>query len=72
MATSEQGLRRMRQRIFDYPATKEAQADRVLGYLKRRVMRHQARSNPARGPYSVLLATSCTEPERVKPTGSET
>lgn len=54
MATSEQGLRRMRQRIFDYPATKEAQADRVLGYLKRRVMRHQARSNPARGPYSGL------------------
>lgn len=54
--TSEQALRRMRQRIFDYPEHKEAQAQRVLLYLKHRMMRNR-RNQPdlrVRGPYSGL------------------
>lgn len=52
--TSEQGLRRMRQRIFDFPPEKEAQASRVLCYLKRRTLRQRARGIERRGPYSGL------------------
>lgn len=36
---STQALRRMRQRIFDYPPEKEEQAGQVLSYLKRRMLR---------------------------------
>ncbi len=35
-AQSTSALRRMRQRIFSYSAKREAQADRVLAYLKMR------------------------------------
>ena len=45
-------LRRMRQRIFDYPQSMERQADRVLHYLKRRSLR--GKSSPPVGPYSGL------------------
>ena len=46
MSKSEVALRRMRQKIFDYDGTpKEAQAGRVLVYLKARVMRHN-KENP--------------------------
>lgn len=38
-AHSTQALRRMRQRIFDYPPEKEEQADKVLSYLKCRMLR---------------------------------
>ena len=38
-ANSARALRRIRQRIFDYPDNKEAQADRVLAYLKMRSLR---------------------------------
>lgn len=51
--TSEQALRRIRQRIFDYPPEKQAQADRVLAYLKTRKLRYQV-DLAHRGPYSGL------------------
>jgi hypothetical protein len=57
---SEQGLRRMRQRIFDYDGTpKEAQADRVLYYLKKRKMRgiEAAGQQAPVGYYSGLTQT---------------
>ena len=56
MITSEQALRRMRQRIFDYPDNKQEQADRVLLYLKRRMMRNRKNEPDTRerGPYSGL------------------
>ncbi len=50
--TSEQALRRMRQNIFNYPPEKEAQAQRVLLYLKKRSLR--LRKAPKVGPYSGL------------------
>lgn len=50
--TSEQALRRIRQRIFAFPPEKEAQAEKVLCYLKRRVQRTQRIEK--RGPYSGL------------------
>lgn len=37
--TSERALRKLRQNIFNYDGEKEAQADRILGYLKKRTMR---------------------------------
>ena len=45
-------LRRMRQRIFDYPQSREKQADRVLRYLKYRSLRDKV--SPLAGPYSGL------------------
>jgi hypothetical protein len=52
--SSETALRRMRQTIFDYPDDRQEQADRVLHYLKARVLRaRQERSEPV-GPYSGL------------------
>ena len=50
---SERALRRMRSRIFDYPPAKEAQADRVLKYLKARVLRSRTKQRSV-GPYSGL------------------
>lgn len=54
--TSEQALRRMRQRIFNYPENKQDQADRVLAYLKTRMMRSRKNEPDTRkrGPYSGL------------------
>lgn len=52
--TSEQALRRIRQRIFDYPPDKEEQAMRVLQYLKARHIRYRDRPIEPRGPYSGL------------------
>lgn len=56
VSTSEKALRRMRHKIFDYPPEQEARADRVLAYLKTRVMRQRrdARLNAPVGPYSGL------------------
>ena len=51
--TSEQALRQIRQRIFDYPPEKQDQADRVLRYLKARKLRYQ-KDERKRGPYSGL------------------
>ena len=45
-------LRRMRQRIFDYPQPRERQAGRVLNYLKCRSLRDKV--SPLTGPYSGL------------------
>ena len=53
VSKAEIALRRMRQRIFDYPPEKEAQADRVLAYLKTRMLRETSRK-AATGPYSGL------------------
>ena len=50
--TSEQALRRMRQRIFLYPDEKEAQADRVIHYLKKRMLRYMTRRSEPVGPYN--------------------
>jgi len=50
-------LYRMRRAIFDYDDTpKEAQAERVLAYLKERKMRgvRAERNAASRGPYSGL------------------
>ena len=52
--TSEQALRRMRQRIFDYPPEKQDQADRVLLYLKARMLRYRRVVPEPVGPYSGL------------------
>ena len=52
--SSEQSVRRMRQRIFDYPPEKEEQAARVLVYLKRRVARQKEQIPQTRGQYSGL------------------
>lgn len=54
MVSSENAVRRMRQRIFSYPPAKEEQAGRVLNYLKQRVIRQREANRPARGPYSGL------------------
>ena len=51
--TSEQALRRIRNRIFDYPEAQADQAMRVLAYLKTRMMRQRERIEPV-GPYSGL------------------
>ena len=66
--TSEQALRRIRARIFDYPEHKEEQAMRVLTYLKRRMMRYRDRAQEPVGPYSGLTraqlrATRTCEPD---------
>ena len=52
-ANSAQALRCMRQRIFSYSAKREAQADRVLAYLKMRSLRDPGPVPPV-GPYSGL------------------
>jgi hypothetical protein len=53
---STAALRRIRQKIFDYPEHKEAQANRVLGHLKTRKLRdiHVERANETKGPFSGL------------------
>jgi len=52
-------LRRMRQRIFDYPAALEAKADRVLAAVKARALKHPAQAAP-RGPFSGLTRAELT------------
>lgn len=52
--SSEQAVRRMRQRIFNYPDDRQDQADRVLAYLKARMMRKRQPDTEERGPYSGL------------------
>lgn len=52
--TSEQALRRIRARIFDYPEHKEEQAMRVLLYLKKRHLRYRENIPQPVGPYSGL------------------
>lgn len=57
VSKAELALRRMRQRIFDYPPEKGEQADRVLGYLKERVLgvgKGIGRTRQETGPYSGL------------------
>ena len=66
--TSEQALRRIRARIFAYPEQKEAQAMRVLTYLKKRMMRDREQAQEKIGPYSgmtrgQLRATRTCEPD---------
>ena len=51
---SEQALREIRAKIFQYPNSKENQADRVLMYLKTRVLRSRAQGVEPVGPYSGL------------------
>lgn len=68
---SEFALRRMRSKIFDYDDTpKEVQAERVLHYLKARVLRGRRieRQHEPVGPYSGLTrrelrATGTCEPD---------
>ena len=72
---SENALRRMRQRIFDYDDTpKEEQAARVLAYLKARVLRQRSlerriqEATEPKGPYSglsrrELAGTGTREPD---------
>ncbi len=50
--TSEQALRRIRARIFDYPKEQQAQAERVLAYLKARFLRYREQQTQPVGPYS--------------------
>lgn len=63
---STAALRRMRQRIFSYPGQREAQADRVLAYLKMRSLRDPG-PVPIVGPYSGL-----TRPELARTGTCET
>ena len=63
-----QALRRMRARIFDYTEDKQEQADKVLLYLKRRMLRYRAQVQEPVGPYSgmtraQLRATGTCEPD---------
>ena len=55
--SSKSALRKMRQKIFDYDNTpNEKKAERVLRYLKKRVLRQrkQERENAPVGQYSRL------------------
>mgnify|MGYP006948433937 CR=1 FL=1 len=52
--TSEQALRKIRSKIFSYPDNKQDQADRVLAYLKARMLRYRKETPESRGPYSGL------------------
>lgn len=57
VSKAEIALRRMRQRIFDYPPEKGEQADRVLRYLIKRMLRERKQETSrkeATGPYSGL------------------
>ncbi|MNG31324.1 hypothetical protein D3C84_1171000 [compost metagenome] len=55
MVSSEQALCRIRSNIFSYDGTtKEAQAGRVLHYLKRRVLRQRAAAPRRTGQWSGL------------------
>ena len=54
MITSEQALRRMRQKIFDYHENKEEQAHRVILYLKKRMLRYRDTQEQKTGIYSGL------------------
>ena len=65
--TSEIALRRIRQRIFDYPPHKEAQADRVLRYLKARMMRYRDSAEPTRGPYSGMTRLELAKSRTCEP-----
>ena len=65
--TSEQALRRIRQRIFDYPPEKEAQADRVLLYLKARMMRYRKQTKEPVGPYSGLTKSELAKTRTCEP-----
>ena len=51
---SEKSLRQIRQQIFNYPDNKADQADRVLAYLKTRVIRARDNEEITVGPYSGL------------------
>jgi len=53
---SQRALRRIRQKIFSYPEHREAQASRVLHYLKARYLRDRRdeRQHAPVGPYSGL------------------
>lgn len=55
--TSQQALRRMRRKIWDYDGTpKEEQAERVLMYLKERVLRTITSAGPyARSAYAEVM-----------------
>ena len=65
--TSETALRRIRQRIFDYPPHKEDQADRVLQYLKARMLRYREKYKPARGPYSGMTRLELAQSRTCEP-----
>ena len=56
LKTAQTALRTMRQKIFDYPDDKEEQADRVLTYLKVRMLRERDKVKlpPAVGQWSGL------------------
>ncbi len=54
VSKAELALRHMRQRIFDYPPEKGEQADRVLRYLIKRMLRERTGRKAATGPYSGL------------------
>lgn len=58
-------LRRLRQRIFEYPASLEAKADRVLGAVKVRAM--LAISPAPRGPFSGLTRAELTASQTCEP-----
>lgn len=59
---SELALRRLRQRIFSYPEERQAQADRVLAYLKARTLRQrQTQVEEPKGPYSGLTQAELRE-----------
>jgi hypothetical protein len=46
LQTAQKALRDMRRKIFDYPDDKEKQADRVLSYLKVRMLRELDKVKP--------------------------
>jgi len=52
--TSEQFLRHIRQRVFDYPNSKANQVMRVLDYLKTRVIRCRKKLREPTLPFSGL------------------
>ena len=54
LRSSEKSLREIRRKIFDYSEEKEAQADRVLRYLKLRVLRSRNNKTLPTGTYSGL------------------
>lgn len=66
--TSEQALQTMRSKVFGYPDNKQEQADRVLAYLKKRMLRNRPVICQPIGPYSGLTrnqlrATHTCEPD---------
>jgi hypothetical protein len=66
--TSEQALRRMRQRIWDYDGTpNEAKAERVLLYLKKRMLRNRKVEVDVVGPYSGLTRSELAKTGTCEP-----